>query len=635
MTHLTGVSPRVSGRARHARIFREARFVQKRRMFISRPHGLGRATVLALSIRGCSGMSAHAGASPHWEKLWSQEGGLRPGSRFDVAGVSLPLAAEGARRALAPRSGMSALVPGCGRAYDAAFLAEHGFESVVALDLSPAACDAAREEINSLPSSTRSRVAVESGDFFELEGRTFDFIWDCTFLCALDPSVRERWAQQMRSLLADDGELLTCVFPIGQREGGPPYAMTVDLVRALLEPLGFEATLVQDRLPLEEQHRRPGDALESVLTRGTALVSWRVKAAGDAVGASAIRRAAGSTMSLSTGAHAPGPFIIDTDCGLDDLATLALAAAAPTSLRLVTTTSGLAPSGHGHLLARRTLDRVGLQSVPVVAGAETPPSSTVRRKQDWEVSYEKRVAEVTRAMNMETTFAGHLARRELCSAGAAADAIIDTARAAGGGTTILALGALTNLAQAVNRYPADFRQLVQRVVFIGDTDPSRQSYNAALDPAALKVVLGSGVEIVLVGSSCYPRPAWVEALFDESAMGIANDVSVAGGGDSGGTCTATSGASAAAALRALGSLDPYSMCYDPLALLFHLHPDAFTHDQTPTPVQVSGDTNTADGWRFERCPSDAQEEAHGYVSEPSAVSLDRYAAFLRQACSNA
>ena len=44
--------------------------------------------------------------------------------------------------------------------------------------------------------------------------------------------------------------------------------------------------------------------------------------------------------------------IIDTDCALDDLATLALAAATGTSLQLVTTVSGLAPPGHGHELVR-------------------------------------------------------------------------------------------------------------------------------------------------------------------------------------------------------------------------------------------------------------------------------------------
>lgn len=218
----------------------------------------------------------HAGASPHWEKLWA--GGLDKGSRFDVAGVSLPLKAELERRNHAPRPGMSALVPGSGRAYDALALAQHGFSSVTAVDLSPAACTAALEEISqsSLSRETRGRIDVRCGDFFELEGR-YDFIWDNTFLCALDPAARGRWAGQMEALLAPGGELVTCVFPIGEREGGPPFALSVPLVRGLLEPVGFEATLVQDGLPLEQQHRRPGDPVESVLTRGTALVTWKLR----------------------------------------------------------------------------------------------------------------------------------------------------------------------------------------------------------------------------------------------------------------------------------------------------------------------------------------------------------------------
>ncbi len=79
----------------------------------------------------------------------------------------------------------------------------------------------------------------------------------------------------MAALLAPGGELITCVFPIGDREGGPPFAMSVPLVTALLEPMGFRATAVRDGMPLEEQHRRPGDDLESVRGRGTALVTWQ------------------------------------------------------------------------------------------------------------------------------------------------------------------------------------------------------------------------------------------------------------------------------------------------------------------------------------------------------------------------
>ena len=74
------------------------------------------------------------------------------------------------------------------------------------------------------------------------------------------------------------------------------------------------------------------------------------------------------------------------------------------------------------------------------------------------------------------------------------------------------------------------------------------------------------------------------------------------------------------------------MCYDPLALLYHLEPDAFVVEQTRAPVRVSGDVCSADGWRFERCAASGAAAA-GYAIEPSAVSLERYAAFLRQACS--
>lgn len=604
--------------------------VPRRRCMLTRVRG-ARVAALALSLatRGCGSMASTAGASPHWEKLWAQDGGLAKGSRFDVAGISLPLAADIARRPRATRSGMRALVPGCGRAYDALFLAEHGFESVVALDLSPTACEAAREEIAGSSSSPtiQSRVAVECGDFFELSsGRQFDFIWDCTFLCALDPSVRDRWAHQMHRLLAADGELLTCVFPIGPREGGPPYAMTVELVRSLLEPAGFQATLVQDDLPMEEQHRRPGDPLESVRTRGTALVTWHHKA--DDAGPSAAtlpkrRRTSESAMSLAASTPEPAPFIIDTDCGLDDLATLALAAAAGATPLLVTTTSGLAPHGHGHRLARRMLDHVGLKEVPVVGGAEAPPATTVRDKQDWEESYPDRVAEVTAAMGMQTTFAKSLALTATCKVSAAAHAIIETASAVDGGATILALGALTNVAEAARAHPDAFRRHVRRIIFIGDTDPSRQSYNAALDPTALQRVLGSGVEMVLVGQACYPRPAWVEDLFSRSGMGYAAD---RGAREDGTTDGGAEGDVPPKALRTLGGLDPYSMCYDPLALLFHLQPDAFTHGE-PTPVRVSGDLQTKNNWCFERCA--AGEDAHGHALEPSAVSLERYAAFLR------
>ena len=292
----------------------------------------------------------------------------------------------------------------------------------------------------------------------------------------------------------------------------------------------------------------------------------------------------------------PAPFIIDTDVGLDDLATIAIAASMSAPLRLVTTVSGLAPPGHGHQLARRLLDLVSLHQTPVVAGAELPPAHVKRRKQSWELSYNDRLSDVIARIGVEPVAVG---KAEVTGdASSAARAIIDAAHADGGNASILALGALTNVAAAATLHPEEFARDVQRVVFIGDTDAEHQSYNVALDPEALRAVLGSGVELVLIGSACYASPQWVADLF---------------GGGTGGSL-----------LRVLGRSDPYAMCYDPLALLFHLEPEAFEVDSTPIPVRVTRGRD----WRFERC-EDSQRD--GYVIEPSGVSLERYAAFLRSA----
>ena len=116
------------------------------------------------------------------------------------------------------------------------------------------------------------KIDVRNENFFEHEGQ-YDLVWDCTFLCALEPIVRERWASKMRSLVKVGGVLLTCIFPLSAtRTGGPPYALTVKTVRALLGKMGFEATNVREDLPVEEHHR-PGGFTGS---DATALAEWRI-----------------------------------------------------------------------------------------------------------------------------------------------------------------------------------------------------------------------------------------------------------------------------------------------------------------------------------------------------------------------
>lgn len=178
-----------------------------------------------------------------WERAW-QEGR----TRWD-AGASPPaLHALVASHASVER----ALVPGCGSGYDVFTLAKIA-KTVIGLDV----VDLARDRFETLRDEhgvAATRAAFVVDDFFTYTPEApFDIIWDYTFLCALDPSEREAWADRIDTLLADDGELWTLIFPVHPvplNPGGPPHPMTPELVRGLLEPR-FEAVHLA---PVLESH---------------------------------------------------------------------------------------------------------------------------------------------------------------------------------------------------------------------------------------------------------------------------------------------------------------------------------------------------------------------------------------------
>ena len=169
-----------------------------------------------------------------WEKSWSE------GRTGWDAGAAAPALLELVARGVLPDG--RALVPGCGAGYDVFALASEE-RHVTGLDIAPTAAkkfDEVRQQLG-VP---KDRVAIETGDFFAFEGEPFDMIYDYTFLCAIIPSARERWARKMHALLADDGELVTLIFPATDappKGSGPPFDVRPENVRALLEPLGFEA----------------------------------------------------------------------------------------------------------------------------------------------------------------------------------------------------------------------------------------------------------------------------------------------------------------------------------------------------------------------------------------------------------
>ena len=128
-----------------------------------------------------------------------------------------------------------ALVPGCGRGYDVSLLASKN-RYVLGIDIVQKAVDEANEYLlENNVNSNEGEVKVK--DFFSLDTKEkFDFIYDYTFLCALDPTIRNLWAEQMGLLVKPGGELFCLIFPINdQKESGPPYKVSLELVKSLLD----------------------------------------------------------------------------------------------------------------------------------------------------------------------------------------------------------------------------------------------------------------------------------------------------------------------------------------------------------------------------------------------------------------
>ena len=147
----------------------------------------------------------------------------------------VPAALQEYARNLSP--GARVLIPGCGSAYEAAYLSDKGFD-VLAIDFSPAAVKVAKKNLG------RFGNIVRLADFFAFDfGQPFDVVYERAFLCALPPRMWPQYAPRTAHLLRPGGELAGFFF-FQKTERGPPFGTSPDALHALLDP-GFE--LVEDK----------------------------------------------------------------------------------------------------------------------------------------------------------------------------------------------------------------------------------------------------------------------------------------------------------------------------------------------------------------------------------------------------
>ena len=138
------------------------------------------------------------------------------------------------------------LIPGAGSGYEIEAFASRGWD-VIGIDFSKVAVARARRLLGPLADK------VYEGDFFTYPFREgwFDVVYERTFLCALLPDFRLRYAQRIAQLVAPAGVLCGFFF-LGPEDEPPPYPISQyqldDLLGNWFEKI--EDTAVEDSLPL-------------------------------------------------------------------------------------------------------------------------------------------------------------------------------------------------------------------------------------------------------------------------------------------------------------------------------------------------------------------------------------------------
>jgi SAM-dependent methyltransferase len=158
----------------------------------------------------------------YWDKLYADKE-----TRWDIGYVSKPLKEYFDQ--LRDKN-ISILIPGCGNSYEAEYLLQQGFTNVTVIDISPLLTKKLEEKF---AAHLNKELTIITGDFFKLRGQ-YDLIVEQTFFCAIDPSQRQQYAEQVYALLKPGGKLSGILFN-RDFEGGPPFGGCTGEYKKLFE----------------------------------------------------------------------------------------------------------------------------------------------------------------------------------------------------------------------------------------------------------------------------------------------------------------------------------------------------------------------------------------------------------------
>jgi len=125
---------------------------------------------------------------------------------------------------------MRILIPGGGNGYEGEYLWQQGFKNVHLLDIVEQPLENFKKRVPDFPDHQ-----LRCADFFSLDEK-FDLIVEQTFFCALDPTLRPKYASKMSEVLSSGSKLAGLLFNFPLTEEGPPFGGDESEYRKLFEP---------------------------------------------------------------------------------------------------------------------------------------------------------------------------------------------------------------------------------------------------------------------------------------------------------------------------------------------------------------------------------------------------------------
>lgn len=134
-----------------------------------------------------------------------------------------------------PLRGKNVLIPGCGNGHDVIQIAKLG--AIVW------AVDFAKRPLNNIknhPGFENHQIHLLQSDIFDLNEKylnKFDYIFEYTCYCAINPDQRKNYRDLIYQILKNGGKFISLFFPIlkPETDGGPPFGVNIEETICLFE----------------------------------------------------------------------------------------------------------------------------------------------------------------------------------------------------------------------------------------------------------------------------------------------------------------------------------------------------------------------------------------------------------------